>query len=82
MDVLEIPVQYKGEQLLFTARILSYGYTYKLSVDVNGTEVLFERDEQGAYRAVLADAKKEPAGKADQDLIRTLLDTLNTLGGD
>ena len=32
---------------------LILGYTLKISVDVNGTEVLFEPDEERNYRAVM-----------------------------
>ena len=45
-DTFDIPVTYNGKELLFKSRLLILGYTHKISVDVNGTEVLYEPDEE------------------------------------
>ncbi|MES2690144.1 MAG: hypothetical protein V4658_07050 [Bacteroidota bacterium] len=76
-ESIDLPVLYKGENVQVTAKILAYGYTYKLSVDINGTEVLFERDEQQHYRAIAA--KRESENTADPALIKAILDTLSML---
>jgi hypothetical protein len=52
-DTFDIPVTYKGKELLFKSHLLILGYIHKISVDVNGTEVLFEPDEERNYRAVM-----------------------------
>jgi hypothetical protein len=52
-DTFDIPVTYKGKELLFKSQLLILGYTHKISVDVNGTEVLYEPDEERNYRAVI-----------------------------
>lgn len=54
MDLLEIPATLNGETRLFEASVRTFGYTYRLCVEVDGVEVYFEPDEQGAYRVVLA----------------------------
>ena len=47
----EIPVVYKNQQLFFKAKRLVLGsYMQKIQVDVNGTEVFFEVDEERNYR--------------------------------
>jgi hypothetical protein len=48
-----ITVNYKGVEKEFGARLQVFGYSHRFHVDVEGTEVLFERDEEGRYRAIL-----------------------------
>lgn len=45
-DEFELPVEYKGEELLFNAKMIVIGYTHKFNVDVNGQKVVFEPDER------------------------------------
>ena len=53
-EEFEIPVVYKNQQLFFKARLLQLGlYTHKIRVDVYGTEVFFEVDEERNYRAYI-----------------------------
>jgi hypothetical protein len=73
-EFIDLPITYKGETIHFTAKILAYGYIYKLSVDVNGVEVLFEKDDQGEYRALLADP--EVNVKMDVEAVKAILETL------
>ena len=54
---LELPVTYKGEELLFPAKFQFLGYTHRFLVNVYGEEVLFEPDEERNYRALLAENK-------------------------
>ena len=48
-----IAVDYKGVQREFEARLQVLGFTHRFLVDVEGTEVFFERDEEGSYRAII-----------------------------
>jgi hypothetical protein len=48
-----ITVNYKGVERDFEANLRVFGYTHKFHVAVDGTEVLFERDEEGNYRAII-----------------------------
>ena len=52
-EEFELPLVYKGEQLLLNASLLVTGYTHKFSVDVNGQIIIFEPDEERNYRAVI-----------------------------
>jgi hypothetical protein len=47
-----IEVNYKGVERAFEARLQVFGYSHRFHVDVEGVEVLFERDEEGSYRAM------------------------------
>ena len=48
-----ITVNYKGIEREFEARLQVLGYTHRFHVAVEGTETLFERDEEGNYRAII-----------------------------
>lgn len=50
-----IDVNYKGMARAFEARLQVYGYSHRFHVDVGGVEILFERDEEGSYRAMVPD---------------------------
>ncbi|MHA4807031.1 hypothetical protein ACX0G9_02945 [Flavitalea flava] len=52
-DSFIITVQYKGADRDFESVLLQQGYTHKFQVNVEGTDVYFERDEEGSYRAIL-----------------------------
>jgi hypothetical protein len=52
-DEFFIPVNYKGAEREYPARLEVFGYSHRFRVVVEGTEVLFEKDEEGSYRAVI-----------------------------
>jgi hypothetical protein len=54
-----IPCRYKGVDRQFTATFQAFGYTFRFHVDVDGTDVIFERDEEGNFRAIIP---PEPIG--------------------
>ncbi|HEX9509105.1 MAG TPA: hypothetical protein VF939_01385 [Puia sp.] len=54
-DPFIITVPYKGQDRDFEAELLQMGYIHKFHVIVEGTDLFFERDEEGRYRAVLQD---------------------------
>ena len=52
-EEFELPVEYKGAQLMLNASLLVTGYTHKFNVDANGHNIIFEPDEERNYRAVI-----------------------------
>lgn len=66
-EVFTLPVTYKGKEtaLEFTFRRL--GYTYKILTRIGEDEVLFEPDEEGSFRATLANPLQHPAGLGSID---------------
>jgi hypothetical protein len=73
-ETIEIPVTYKDQELTFKAHTVRFGYVHHIVVDVNGTPVSIERDEEGNYRAL-----GEPNSKVDIELIKTIVDVLEGL---
>jgi hypothetical protein len=48
-----IPVNYKGTEREFEASLQIFGFSHRFHVSVEGTDTLFERDEEGHYRAIV-----------------------------
>ena len=51
-DPFIITVTYKGKPTDFDAQLVVQGYSHKFKVLISKTEVYFEPDEEGLYRAV------------------------------
>ena len=75
----DIPVSCKGKELLFPARLVSFGYTHKIEVDVQGTLVHFERDEEREWRALVAPEEKESNQPVDVELLQQLIFSLERI---
>jgi len=75
-DGFEIPVTYKGHEHLFPASLMTVGYTYKIQVDVFGTMVSFEPDEERNFRAVVNMEEFHMVDKIDKVLIQEIAQAL------
>lgn len=64
-ETFALPVPYRGEELLFPARLEQLGYTHRFVVDVHGSEVIFEPDEERNYRAVIDEERLNKNIKVD-----------------
>lgn len=51
-DVFDLPVNYNGEEMMLPSKLIRFGYSYTIEVQVNGTTVSFEKDEEGNWRAL------------------------------
>ena len=59
-----ITVSWKNQDRSFEAELRMFGYTYKIAVMVDGTEVIFEPDEERNFRAMVPpdlETRKLPA---------------------
>ena len=52
-EPFDIIVHHMGKDLSFNARLIAYGYSYRILVSVDNKEVIFEPDEERKYRALL-----------------------------
>jgi hypothetical protein len=73
-ETIEIPVSYKGQELIFKAHTVKFGYVHHIVIDVNGTNITIERDEEGNYRA-LGDVDS----KVDVELVKAIVEVLEGL---
>lgn len=53
-EEFKLPVVFKGKEMELVARLLNYGYSSKLEVEIEGTKVIFEPDEERIWRAVIS----------------------------
>ena len=73
---LEVPVTYKNQELIFYAKFIQFGYSYKFEVDVNSILVFFEPDEERNFRAMIDPTIDHVNHKIDKELIQLIAGTL------
>lgn len=78
-ESFEIPVFYKGQELLFTAKLLAMGYVHKFEVGVYGQQFFFEEDNNGEYRALIDPSILAEVKKFDVDLLKTIAASIETI---
>jgi hypothetical protein len=76
-DSFDLPVLFKGEEILFPARLHQYGYTYRFEVYVGDIVIYFEKDEEGGYRA-LTDAP-QLQNQVDPELMQAIADSIENV---
>ena len=69
----ELPVSFNKTELNFPARLLSYGYSYKLEVEIAGKKILFEPDEERNWRALVAYEDLENNKKISRELLQAIV---------
>ena len=78
-DSFQIPVSYKGEEWLFEAKLLNFGYSYKIQVEVNGIDVFLEPDEEKNYRIIVDPSHLEGKDKIDIELLKAIVSTIESV---
>ena len=51
-EPFDLPVIYKGTQIILPSVFYRWGYSYKIMVEIEGRQVYFEPDEERNFRAV------------------------------
>lgn len=74
---IELPITYNDKDYLFPARLIRFGYTYRIEVDVDGTIVSFERDEERNWRALINPETDNP--KIEPGLLNAIVQTLDSI---
>lgn len=74
-EPFDVPVSYKGEEILFPAELQPTGYTYRFLVNVYGVSVIFEPDEERAFRAVVEPEKLNK--RITMELLQAIAETLH-----
>jgi len=70
----KFPVEIRGEELVFSAKVQAWRFGLRFLVDVDGVEVILERDDAGEFRALLPDGfvGKLPEKEIVESIIMTL----------
>ena len=74
-----LPVTFNDDEIELPARLLAYGYSFKIEVDINDTKVQFERDEERNWRALISYEKVQANRKLNEELLKAVVVTLHTL---
>lgn len=77
MEEFQLPVTYKGQEQLFNVKLATFTYGYKFYVDVNGHEVIFERDDEGNMRAMIQDLSSD--SNVEKGLIEAIMEVFTAL---
>ena len=77
----ELPVMYKGKEILFPAKLLKLGYIYKIEVDIDGVLVHFEKDDERNWRAILVDPTLNFEKSIKKELINEVIASIELLVG-
>ena len=73
-DIFTIQVDYKGEPREFHGELRQFGYSYRIVIEINETEVFFEPDEERNFRAILQNPEK--TNSIDPKLIQLITEQL------
>jgi len=78
-EPFEIPVSYKGQELLFPARLLNVGFTHKFLVTIDGLELFFEQDNNGKYRAMANASNQVDVKDFDTELLKAIAESIESI---
>ena len=70
-----ILVIHKGKEVKFPAKLVVYGYSYRILVEVYGTEVMYEPDEEKNYRATI-DPQQKVGSTLDKELLKAIAEVI------
>ncbi|HTN06519.1 hypothetical protein [Agriterribacter sp.] len=74
-EKFELPVHYKGQDMLLPAELKAWKYSHSILVTLNDQTIIFEPDEERNYRALLQHMEKPP----DLELIRSIAVSIELL---
>ncbi len=75
-EEFELPVTFNGKSLTFPAKLLNFGYTIKLEVEIEETKVIFEPDEERNWRALLSWEDLQANKKLNADLLKAIAEVI------
>jgi len=79
-EQFELPVEYKGKELMLKASLLVTGYTHKFNVDVNGQNIIFEPDDENNYRAIVPYDDVAKNKSVDIQLLKEIAKAIEGIG--
>lgn len=73
----DLPVVYKGHELSYKGRLVTFGYVYKFYIVVEGRELVFEKDDEQQFRVLTEEINVNKP--VDTDLILVIIKALGNL---
>ncbi len=80
----DIAVPFDGDEYIFPAELISSAFNYSIKADLFGKSILFERDEEQNFRALIKPEELQQASLdgIDKDLIEAVAKQLMVLFND
>ncbi len=78
-EELALPVTYKGKEYSFPLKIVPQGYVYRFVVQIDHAEIIFEKDDEGEYRAVLNKPDEHQGKLPEKELLAAIHDVIVSL---
>jgi len=75
----ELPVIFDRKNLAFHGKFLDYGYSSKIEMDIEGTKVLFEPDEERNWRALISFEDLQANKKLNSELLKVIAESLDAI---
>ena len=79
VEDFKIPVLYNNQRLNFPAQLLRYAYSYKIEVDVEGTLVYFEPDEERNWRALVGQEEAPVNRNLNGELLKAIASSIEEI---
>ncbi len=80
-DSFELPVWYKGKELMLPAELQAWSTSHRIIVTIEDFSFTFEPDEERNYRAIVSMEERPKAENIDQELLKVVAETLHDLFG-
>jgi hypothetical protein len=71
-NCFEIPVTYQLKEYHFPAELITYGYSYKIEVNIFDQLIAFEPDEEGNFRALVSYEDLQQGTITDKALLEAI----------
>lgn len=78
-ESFDIPVTHRGKDLLLKASVKAFGYTPRIDVEIDGSPIIFEQDEEGKYRAVVSAEEWTTKKNIDVELLGLVTEVLDSV---
>jgi hypothetical protein len=75
----ELPVTYKGKDLLFNGRLVAFAFSYKFYITIDERELVFERDDHGEFRVMKPENMLGEQIPIDSGLITEIIAVLEAI---
>jgi len=79
VEDFKIPVLYNNQRLNFPAQLVRYAYSYKIEVDVEGTLVYFEPDEERNWRALIGQEEVAVNRNLNRELLKAIASSIEEI---
>ena len=79
VEDFKIPVLYNNQRLNFPAQLVRYAYSYKIEVDVEGTLIYFEPDEERNWRALVGYEEIEVNRRLSRELLKAIATSIEEI---